>query len=71
MSSIHPAPLLSSLPCEWCSQLTLRDQFTKFCQHKVCNQCILIDKQCRSDCPLCWYINAAQFIRQNKICSGN
>ncbi|CAF1083011.1 unnamed protein product [Rotaria sordida] len=69
MSSMRAAPPVSSSTCEWCSQQTFRSQSTKLCQHRICNQCIFIDKQCESDCPICWYINGAQFIHDNRICS--
>ncbi|CAF4557574.1 unnamed protein product [Rotaria sp. Silwood1] len=67
---MYPAASFSASTCAWCSQQTSRDGLKKFCTHRVCKQCIIIDKLCQSDCPMCWYINGAQFIHDNKICSG-
>ncbi|CAF1323304.1 unnamed protein product [Rotaria magnacalcarata] len=54
--------------CEWCDSQPAGSQVTNNCQHKLCCKCIIDDKTCQSNCPMCWYTNGSKFIRNNKIC---
>jgi len=56
--------------CQLCYRQTDRVQKGKYCQHTICNKCIIKETNCQSDCPLCWNENIKQFTHINKICSG-
>lgn len=70
MSFGHSHHFPSFQNCEWCNQQRINPHTTINCKHKICDQCILNDKSCQSNCPLCWYNNSGVFIYHNKICSG-
>lgn len=70
MNLSHSAASSVHSICEWCGESTVNNQLKTVCQHRICDRCIIRDKKCQSDCPMCWYVNGEQFIKSNKVCSG-
>ncbi len=70
MSSKSTAVYPSTQQCEWCRRQSDRIEKGKTCSHKICDRCIIKERSCQSNCPLCWNKNIANFIRTNEICSG-